>query len=123
MIVALRALDGKALYTLAVGFYFIQQIFDAIFFWNYAAFFRKLMIAEKTGGQLLFERGIGQHITGNLPGEKLIIGQILIECMDILSWKTIDGFRHCNTGSCVMIIAGYLKLFRFTLLLCVGSMQ
>src|SRR4051794_1409625 len=82
MIVALSTFYGNAQDAFAVGFCFINKIFNTIFFRYYAAFFSIFMIAKKTCSQYLLFSGIRQHIPGNLPGNKLVVRHVIIKCVD-----------------------------------------
>ncbi len=60
----------------------VRDVLDAVFLLDDASLLRDLVIAVEAGGQYLFLGGIGQQVTGQLPGDELIVRVIFVERVD-----------------------------------------
>src|SRR5215204_5376457 len=76
---ALSAFHRDSKQALAKCFCFIDQVFNPVFLRYYSAFLSILMIAKESCSQNIFLVCIWQHVSGDLPFEKLVIGKIFIE--------------------------------------------
>ncbi len=79
VVVALGALGGHGQDALSVGFGFIQNVLDAVFLGNYAAFFGVLMVAVKPGCQHFFLVRIRQHVARQRPGHEFVVSEVFVE--------------------------------------------
>ena len=82
MIVALCTLHRDTENSFTECFCFIHQILNAVFFFYHTTFFGVFMITKKTCSQYFFFISIRQHITSQLPGNKFIVGNIIIKRMN-----------------------------------------
>ena len=82
MVVTLRALDGETENAFADGVHAIKHRFHAELLWIRAAFFVDHGIAQEAGGNDVVLRGVWQQIAGELFGDELIVGQVVVEGFD-----------------------------------------
>ena len=82
MIVALGTFHGNSKDPFAKGVGFVQHIFHPVLFFNDATFFRVFVISIEGSSQDLLFGWIGQKVACELPGQKLIVGQVFIEGMN-----------------------------------------
>jgi hypothetical protein len=66
VVVALRALDGQAEHAFADGIHAIEHRFHAKLLGINAAFLVDHGVAQKTGGDDVVLRGVGQEVAGQL---------------------------------------------------------
>ena len=79
MVVTAAAVKGEAHPGGADGFGHVHDVVDAVFFRDGSAFSVNGMIAEESGGELLFVGGVGQEVACDLPNGEIIEGEIAIE--------------------------------------------
>ena len=82
VVVALRAFHGQAEEGSTVGVDAVRDIFHAEFFRDRAALLRLAVESIEQRRELLFLRGVGQQIAGNLPCGELIEGQVFVKGID-----------------------------------------
>ena len=93
MVVALGALHGQAEEGSGGGVDAIDEILDAVVFIDDSAFVGGRVVAKKARRGFLLIGSIGEEIAGHLPGNELVIGQVLVEGGDEPVAPGVDAAR------------------------------
>src|ERR1700744_5197392 len=78
MIVAMGTFQGNTQHCLAKCIGTVGHIIYAVLLVNYATFFGYFVVTVEAGSQQLLFGMIWHQVTGQLPGDEIIIGQILV---------------------------------------------
>jgi hypothetical protein len=79
MIVAFCALKGEAEDGSAHGIDTVGDAIDAELKRGGAAFVRHAVEAVESGGEFLLLVGIGKEVAGDVPGDELVVGHVVLE--------------------------------------------
>ena len=82
VVVAARASERQPQPHGGRGIDAIDHVFHRVLLGNDAAFPVAAVIAVEAGGDLLVERGVGQHVAGDLLDGELVEGQVAVEGLD-----------------------------------------
>ena len=82
MVVAPRTFHGESKHGRSEGVHTVRAILDAELLLHAAPFIRLAMETIEGRGDALFARGVGQQIASDLPRQKFIVGEILVERLD-----------------------------------------